>query len=138
MCEQVSFLADEEVSGIQFAKLHYRRPDLGPELSVLRTRLLEKVAGQAQEMKVWTMRDLGLQTLQSMRNSRRPEVAMIDAIQNFPMRAPDLSSIKVQLELSCSFEFPTICVHTYVPFDFSLMRTPYRFHRLSETTLRGE
>ncbi len=92
---EVVFPEDEEVGGIQFARLLARKPTLGPELSKLRAQLQEQAAGEAQEMKVWTMRDLGLQTLQAMADSASPETKMIDIVQNFPMRAPALSSIKV-------------------------------------------
>jgi len=93
----VSFLADEEVLGVNFATLASRYPNLHSELSVLRAELREKAAGAASEMKVWKMKDLGLQTLQLLRSVPSAQVIekLEDIVSNFPMHAPAISAVRV-------------------------------------------
>ena len=56
----VSFEEGEEVGGFVFSTLHRRRPGLGPGLAALRQEMVDSAADGG-DMKVWRMKDLGLQ-----------------------------------------------------------------------------
>ena len=91
----IQFTENEEVAGINFSQLLKRKSTLGPEFQILRSELLEQLAGDAQEMKVWKMKELGLQTIQAMLLSNQPIQKLIEIIQNFPLQAPSLSALKI-------------------------------------------
>ena len=53
------------MNGIIFSTLQRRRPHLQDELELLRNTFLDdsaKLVGDKNEMKVWKMKDLGMQT----------------------------------------------------------------------------
>ena len=49
------------VAGVVLSTLLKRRPDLKNELHTLRTTLLEQSSDSHEELKVWNMKDLGIQ-----------------------------------------------------------------------------
>ena len=70
--KEISFVEGAEVQGVVFSKLFERRPNLGRELVALREALVEEAQGAASEMKVWKLRDLGLQAMMSISSSADP------------------------------------------------------------------
>jgi UDP-glucose:glycoprotein glucosyltransferase len=109
-----SFPENEEIMGIVFSKVYERHSNYGGELTVLREQILKKSAdgiGTSEEMKVWKMKDLGLQSLQSiilqsnkhvsstLSNSQLAIDKLTDIVQNFPKVAALLSSIKVDRKI---------------------------------------
>lgn len=99
--EVISFPEGEEIGGIIFSKLLERHPSLSGELNMLREELIEKTAGSSDSMKVWKMKDLGLQALQSIMTTTHtsPVNRLEEIAQNFPMHASSLSSVKVNPDL---------------------------------------
>jgi Thioredoxin-like domain len=97
--------ASEDVAGLNFAVLLARAPQLSAELRVLRTSLLAEAAAEAEHeeadssLKVWSLRDLGLQAVHSIAAAAEPLCRMEELSQNFPARAGALSAVKVQPEL---------------------------------------
>ena len=86
------------MNGVVFSTLLKRASHLHSELKLLRDTFLDdnaKLLGEKNEMKVWKMRDLGLQVLQTIISAKDPVEKMCDIIHNFPMHAPTLSSLKV-------------------------------------------
>jgi hypothetical protein len=53
-------------------------------------------------MKVWAMKDLGLQAVQAILQSKTPLKKLTDICQNFPAYAPSLSAIKARYVLLLS------------------------------------
>ena len=90
---------DEDVSGVLFAKLLEREPTLTAELRQLRANLQKEAAEVANtantNMKVWRMRDFGLQAAQTIATSKDPLRKLQELAQNFPSHASRLSSLKV-------------------------------------------
>lgn len=96
--DSAQFQEGEAVNGVVFATLLKRVPSLHSELKLLRDTLLDdnaKLLGGKNEMKVWKMRDLGLQVLQTIISAKDPLEKMADVLHNFPIHAPPLSSLKV-------------------------------------------
>ena len=96
--KKIQFPEGEQVNGIIFSTLHKRKPQLQDELQLLRNTFLDdsaKLVGDKSEMKVWRMKDLGLQTLQSIINAPNVLDRMTELVQSFPLHAPSLSSLKV-------------------------------------------
>ena len=96
--QKAQFLEGEQVNGIIFSTLLKRKPQLQDELHLLRNTFLDdsaKLVGDKSEMKVWKLKDLGLQTLQSIINAPNVLDRMTELVQSFPLHAPSLSSLKV-------------------------------------------
>jgi hypothetical protein len=105
--KKIEFNDDEEVMGINFSKLFSNNHAVGAEIAMLRDRLIElEIAkssekSNSEEMKVWKMKDLGLQTVQLINRISNKESSfdamqkLKDFIQNFPKYAPMISSTKV-------------------------------------------
>lgn len=91
--------ADEEVQGLFFAKLVERKPAVAAELRELRVQLqkeeAESSSSASTNMKVWRMRDFGLQAAQTIAKAKDPLRKLQDLAQNFPSHASWLSSVKV-------------------------------------------
>lgn len=109
-----SFPENEEIMGIIFSKVYERYANYGGELTMLREQVIKKAAeevGSGTEMKVWKMKDLGLQSLQSIilqsnkhvsstiSNSQLSIDRFTDIVHNFPKIAALLSSIKVDAKV---------------------------------------
>jgi UDP-glucose:glycoprotein glucosyltransferase len=96
---------DEEVSGFLFSKLLEREPSLSTELRTLRSNLLKdsslpssSSSSSVTNMKVWRLRDLGLQAAQTVATAKDPLRKLVELSQNFPSHASRLSSLKVKEE----------------------------------------
>ena len=104
--QQQEIAIDEEVSGLLFPKLLDREPSLSTELRTLRSNLLEEISlpssssssSSVTNMKVWRLRDLGLQAAQIVATAKDPLRKLVDLSQNFPSHASRLSSLKVKEE----------------------------------------
>ena len=94
----VSFEEGEEVGGFVFSTLLKRRPELGKGLSVLRQEMLDASEGGG-DMKVWRMKDLGLQAAASISADKDPLRRLMAVAQDFPVHATPLSQVKVPKEL---------------------------------------
>ena len=99
-------MEDEEVQGINFSKLYSSLPDAGNELMMLREELKKAQnndEGSIEDMKlkIWKMKDLGLQTIQLISSAGVQSTAaaamdkFADIAQNFPRLASLVSSTKV-------------------------------------------
>lgn len=87
---------DEELAGLIFSKLLERKPQQAKELRKLRNNLIKEAESAANtNMKVWRMRDLGLQTAQTIAKAKDPLRKLQDLSQNFPSDASWLSALKV-------------------------------------------
>jgi len=107
--EAVSFEEGEEVGGFVFSALHTRRPDLGAKLSTLRAALLDEE--ESEELKVWKMRDLGLQAAASIVDKasfKDPLRRLANLAQDFPVYAKALSAVKVPKALRGEVEANTM------------------------------
>lgn len=103
------FDVEEEVQGINFHKLRQHNPSLTEEISMLRHSLRSSGGGVQEEqggaMKVWKMKDFGLQLLQltsSLAGKETPFLALMKAkewVHNFPKYASMISSTKVTASL---------------------------------------
>lgn len=100
-------VGEEDVSGLVFSTLLAREPSLSAQLRQLRLNLLKEeaegessveAASGATNMKVWRMRDLGLQAAQTIAAAKDPLRKLQELAQNFPSRATRLSSLKVKEE----------------------------------------
>jgi hypothetical protein len=103
-----SFPENEAVGGIVFSTLLRRHGESGGDvksfshdLMILREGLLEQSAsGEGEtEMKVWKMKDLGLQTVQLIMDSNDPASRMASLLQSFPVHASAVSSAKLRTSL---------------------------------------
>jgi UDP-glucose:glycoprotein glucosyltransferase len=107
--EVVSFEEGEELGGFVFSTLHARRPELGTPLSMLRKELLDEDEGE--ELKVWKMKDLGLQaaaTIMDKGKFKDPLRGLADLAQDFPVHAKYLSTVKVSKGLRSEVEANTM------------------------------
>jgi hypothetical protein len=88
---------DEELSGIMFGILEERRPELKTELRRWRSAVLAR-EGATEQLEVWSMRNLGLQAVQSVRLAAAGGASALTALeqvsQNFPLTASELSSLE--------------------------------------------
>jgi hypothetical protein len=94
---KVEFEEDENVNGFIFSKLLSRKPELGEELSKLRQEFVEENGANADDgqMKVWKMKDLGMQATHSIMKDKDPLSRLMEVSQNFPIYANDLSRIRL-------------------------------------------
>ncbi len=94
---------DEELFGIYFRKLLDRHPSMEAPLRSFRDTLLaeqkEGVGGDPGDMKVWDMKDLGLQAAQSIRAAKDPLKHLGEISQNFPLYARRLIGVSVEDKL---------------------------------------
>ena len=97
--EPVVFPEGETVDGFVFSTLLERRPELGAGLAGLRRELLDASAEGGGEMKVWKMKDLGLQATTVITADKDPLKRLMALAQNFPAHASFLSRVKVPREL---------------------------------------
>lgn len=88
----------EEVAGFNFAALVRRRPALRQEILTFRDHLLA-AASQEQALKVWDLKDLGLQAAQRVVSASDPLHLLGEVAQNFPLLVEALSKSVVSEEL---------------------------------------
>eukprot|EP00899_Mesostigma_viride_P007641 jgi/Mesvir1/16879/Mv15763-RA.1 len=90
----------DEVNGFVFSKLVERRPGKAQELMTFRDHLLSSAAADTDEpLKVWDLKDLGLQAAQRILGSTEPLRLMQDISHNFPSLASSLSAMPVNSSL---------------------------------------
>ena len=104
--DEKHLLENEEIQGINFKRLLDKNPSLKSEVFMLRDVLVKSEQdqdgqGSGEGMKVWKMKDFGLQVLQLISSVAAKESAVSamtrlkEFVQNFPRYAPMISSTKV-------------------------------------------
>ena len=84
-----------EVRGFQFGTLTARFPGLGAELATFRDALLSGDDGDGSSLKVWDMKDLGVQASARVAASADPLQLLQDVAHGFPSLASSLSRMAV-------------------------------------------
>ena len=87
-------LSEEDVRGFNFARLADRYPDLTPELTSFRDHLAA-MDSREETLKVWDIKELGLQATQRVTGADDPLQMMVDVTQNFPSLAASLSRMEL-------------------------------------------
>ena len=94
---------EEEIFGIFFKRLLQRHPNLDDPLRSFRETLMveqkEGVGSNPGDMKVWDMKDLGLQAAQIICNAKDPLKHLGEISQNFPLYARRLIGVPVKEKL---------------------------------------
>mmetsp|Transcript_11957 Transcript_11957/g.33653 ORF Transcript_11957/g.33653 Transcript_11957/m.33653 type:complete len:1727 (-) Transcript_11957:508-5688(-) len=86
----------EVVEGFLFGQLAKRKPEAQADLAAFRDFLLARQTSAEEEtLKVWDLKDLGLQAVQRVASSSDPLRLLADISQNFPARATSLSRLEV-------------------------------------------
>ncbi|KAK9830935.1 hypothetical protein WJX81_007880 [Elliptochloris bilobata] len=88
----------QEVAGLLFGRLVERAPLLREPLLALRERL-HAAAAPEEALKVWDLKDLGLQAAQRAARAERPLQALREVSQGFVTLAPALSRERVDFAL---------------------------------------
>jgi UDP-glucose:glycoprotein glucosyltransferase len=88
-------LSSEDVKGFNFARLAERYPALAPELTSFRDHLVAMDSEDEATLKVWDIKDLGLQATQRIALASDPLQMMVDISQNFPSLASSLSRMEL-------------------------------------------
>ena len=89
-------LVDEIVGGFNLATLAARYPDATDGLKAFRDDLQTKLdLSSDAPLKVWDIKDLGIQAAQRIALSDDPIKALVDLSQNFPSLADSLSRMKI-------------------------------------------
>jgi hypothetical protein len=101
--QQASFAEGEEVAGVIFSSLATRRPEIVEGLSVLRAELMNKIVEEGSEMKLWKIKEAGLQLVTVLMSSPTPVDKLADVVQNFPLHATSLTSVRVSDAVKKSF-----------------------------------
>eukprot|EP01132_Coremiostelium_polycephalum_P009347 gene9347-11479_t len=101
--ETVLSIPNEDVSGINFAILQKRKPELSSKLSTFRSFLLAHNQ-QAADLKVWETKDLGVQVIQKVVQSPDPLRSLKHIAQKFPTVAGSLARIQVNETLKSQIE----------------------------------
>ncbi|KYQ99832.1 glycosyltransferase [Tieghemostelium lacteum] len=96
-------IPNEDVSGFNFFKLSTRKPELLQKLSTFRSFLLAH-SQQFDELKVWELKDLGIQTAQKVISSSDPLRSLKYISQHFPTLANSLARISVNETLKKQME----------------------------------
>jgi UDP-glucose:glycoprotein glucosyltransferase len=100
--DKIEFPENENINGFIFSNLLKRKPNLGNQLFNLRNELIQQNDGDNDDgdnMKVWKMKDLGLQATYDIMNDKDPLNRLMKVSQNFPVYANSLSRIKVDKSL---------------------------------------
>ncbi|KAF2071176.1 hypothetical protein CYY_007511 [Polysphondylium violaceum] len=96
-------IPDEDVKGFNFHKLQKRKPELTSKLSTFRSYLMAK-SQESAELKVWEMKDLGVQTAQKISTSMDPLRSLKYINQNFPSIVQSLARTAVNESLRTIIE----------------------------------
>lgn len=97
---------DESTQGFKFHKLKQLHPDLGKELDEFHKHLDESQLEVA-PLKAWQMQDLSMQAAQLILDATEPREQLrhlIDLAQNFPLRAQNLSKIRVKKDFKTQLQ----------------------------------
>ena len=92
-------LSSEDVKGFNFARLAERYPDLTPDLTSFRDHLVAMDSKDEATLKVWDIKDLGLQATQRIALASDPLQMMVDISQNFPSLASSLSRMELDKQV---------------------------------------
>ena len=132
--EEVSFPVGEAVSGVVFDTL-LKRAEVNPtDLRVLREVLLAGASAGSDDLKVWEMKNLGLQTTQLIVDAPDPVSKMMSLVQSFPAHALSVSSTKLRPSLVEDIDrFATLGGHNGIPTNALFING--RVHDLSGATL---
>lgn len=88
--------ADEPVAGFNFATLAARYPESTDALKLFRDDMKTKLSlASDAPLKVWDIKDLGIQAAQRVALSSDPISALVDVSQNFPSLADSLSRMPI-------------------------------------------
>jgi UDP-glucose:glycoprotein glucosyltransferase len=96
-------LSSEDVKGFNFARLAERYPALTPELTSFRDHLVA-MDSKDEALKVWDIKDLGLQATQRIALANDPLQMMVDISQNFPSLASSLSRMELDQSVRAEVE----------------------------------
>ena len=101
--KEAAALSSEDVKGFNFARLAERYPDLTAELTSFRDHLIAMDSSD-EPLKVWDIKDLGLQAAQRIALAGDPLQMMVDISQNFPSLASSLSRMELNQQVSSEVE----------------------------------
>ncbi len=87
--------ADEVVEGFAFARLLERKPALNAELRTFRDSLAGASDLQLEKLKVWELKDVGVQATQRIMAAAHPVALLRDISQNFPTLLSSLTRVVV-------------------------------------------
>ncbi|KAL3134029.1 hypothetical protein ABBQ32_008463 [Trebouxia sp. C0010 RCD-2024] len=91
----------EEVKGFLLGRLRERRPKMEQELLTFRDHLMAaSSSSEDQTLKVWDLKDLGLQASQRIAQASDPLRLLTHISQNFPTLAASLSRLPVNASLA--------------------------------------
>ena len=90
---------EAEVRGFAFGTLSSRRPELAAELATFRDALLSAAESDGAQLKVWDMKDLGVQAAARVAGSADPLRLLQDVAHAFPSLAGSLSRMRVNSSL---------------------------------------
>ncbi|EAL69944.1 hypothetical protein DDB_G0274103 [Dictyostelium discoideum AX4] len=96
-------IPNEDVQGFNFHKLQKRKPELTSKLSTFRSYLMAK-SQEAKELKVWELKDLGIQSAQKIIQSGDPLRSLEYISQKFPTLSNSLSKITLNESLKSVIE----------------------------------
>ena len=95
---------DGDVGGFDFKVLYERRPELKTELQAFRDTLLAEVSKSDENVKVWALKDLGIQASQRIMEAKEPLRLMRDLSHNLPTLVSSLSRLKVNMSMKNEIE----------------------------------
>ncbi len=89
---------EDDIGGFLFSRLISRRPDMEKQLKAFQKHLHVQVASDetSGEIKVWDMKDLGLQTANKVMSSKDKLLKLQSLSQNFPLHAKSLTRVRVK------------------------------------------
>jgi UDP-glucose:glycoprotein glucosyltransferase len=93
-----------DVGGFDFKVLYERRPELKSELQSFRDTLLAEVSKSDENVKVWALKDLGIQASQRIMEAKEPLRLMRDLSHNLPTLVSSLSRLKVNMSMKSEIE----------------------------------
>ena len=96
-------LASEVVKGFNFSRLHERYPELNRGLTSFHNYLVGADV-EEEALKIWDIRDLGLQATQRILLADDPLQMMMDISQNLPSLASSLSRMDLDMSINEEIE----------------------------------
>ena len=97
--------ADADVRGFVFSRLVARRPELSAELATFRDALLSaSSADDGASLKVWDMKDLGVQAAQRIAAASDPLRLLQDVAHAFPALATSLSRMRINASFAAELD----------------------------------
>ena len=92
---------EDDIDGFVFSRILVRRPRLAGGLRAFREHLLASASDDSGsgEIKVWDMKNLGLQAAQKIMKSKNRLWQLQNVAQNFPVHAKALTKMKVRMKI---------------------------------------